>query len=92
MIPEIIHTHDMYGNEIIRLGETGYGVSTTFSCYPSREPPYLWPKWTLFHISDGFRQSLFSVSLDEIDKPTLVNIFHDRVLELMSTYPHGFCR
>ncbi len=84
-----IRSHDMYGQEIVPLGETGYGVSVCFASYPGRPDPYLWPQFTVFHVSDGFRQSLFSVNLDEVDRPSLCNIFQNRVAELMATHPHG---
>lgn len=80
-----IRARDMYGNEIVPLGETGYGVSTTWFARPPDSR--LCPEWTFFHASDGFRQSLFSVHLqadrDWRDHPvSLCNIFYERLLEL----------
>lgn len=83
-----LRTEDMYGNVIVPLGESGYGVSTTFFSVPAVGPE-LRPLFTFFHVSDGFRQSLFSVELDKPDRPTLANVFHDRIAELMASVPHG---
>lgn len=81
---------DMYGNRIHPIGETGYGASISF--YGNYGEP-LMPMLTLFHISDGFRQSLFSFTpLGDFkggDRPSLSNIFYDRVSEVRVTEPHG---
>lgn len=76
---------DMYGNEIYRLGETGYGVSVAIVDPVNGAPRY--PFFTIFHASDGFRQSLLSVSMS--DAPTLSNIFEGRLAEILSGRPHG---
>lgn len=83
-----IRSHDMYGHEIVPLGETGYGVST---CFASKGVPGapLYAEFTVFHVSDGFRQSLFSVGLDKPDRPTLYDVFDDRIRELQAQHPHG---
>lgn len=83
-----IRTHDMYGNEIVPLGETGYGVSTWIACKGFPGVPYYFC-FAVFHVSDGFRQSLFSVELDKPDRPTICNIFGDRIRELQAQRPHG---
>lgn len=83
-----IRENDMYGHRIYPLGETGYGVSVAFGSTPS-ESDCIYPLFTVFHVSDGFRQSLFSVSINKPDRPTLTNVFHDRVAELMANRPHG---
>lgn len=90
-----LNTHDMYGNEIYRLGETGYGVSI---CYwrpgEDLEAPQR-PEFTFFHCSDGFRQSLFSARIEDPDRhwrgwsASTINTFEDRIAELMATRPHG---
>lgn len=89
MTQEPLHTHDMYGNEIYRLGETGYGVSMTIHAIGiDSEQPWL-PFFTVFHCSDGFRQSLFSVSLERDDRAQLSNLFTDRIRDLIESHPHG---
>lgn len=68
--------HDMYGHEIIPLKETGYGVSTSFF---DRGDGSWQPHFTFFHMSDGFRQSLFSIMGD---RPEIVNVFRERLAEV----------
>jgi hypothetical protein len=73
---------DMYGHAIWPLGETGYGVSVTFCGRPG-EP--LVPEFTFFHASDGFQQSLFSVTMMQLfDKkgPLICNVFRERVADV----------
>jgi hypothetical protein len=76
----------MYGHPIVPLGENGYGVSTSFG---GGLGGARYPTFTVFHVSDGFRQSLFSVSIDKPERPTLHNVFHDRIGSLMASRPHG---
>lgn len=77
----------MYGHEIVPLGETGYGVSTTFAGRSGSSD--LYPYFTFFHISDGFRQSLFTVDIEHMLHPRLLNIFEDRIAELAASRPHS---
>lgn len=86
-----IRSHDMYGNEIHLLGETGYGVSFTVARSGSDITGIRWPYFAFFHVSDGFRQCLFCVDLPEHKAfmPSIINVFHERIDELMSTRPHG---
>lgn len=89
-----LRTHDMYGNEIYPLGETGYGISLCFwrpgddLSAPKR------PEFTLFHRSDGFRQSLFCFRIEDPERHYLgwsanvLNVFEKRIAELMATRPH----
>lgn len=70
---------DMYGHEIYPLGETGFGVSISFSSEGPETPPK-YPHFTIFHESDNFRQCLFSVSLKP-DRPYVSNTFEDRIAE-----------
>ena len=85
---------DMYGHPIYPLGETGFGVSVTFSSEgPDHEAKY--PYFTIFHESDGFRQSLFSVHMTEFEnRQLLCNVFQDRIAEHFVTgmYPIGMPR
>lgn len=74
-----LRSHDMYGQEIVPLGETGFGVSTPeMGFYPDGDAVI---NFWVFHISDGFRQALFGVMLGtkEDRHPHVINIFHDRV-------------
>ena len=66
----------MYGHEIVPLGGVGYGISTSFF---NRGNGVLYPCFSVFHHSDGFRQSLFSVMGD---CPEIVNVFHERMEEV----------
>lgn len=77
-----LHSHDMYGHQIWPLGETGFGVSVAY--YRTNEDDTLRPDFTFFHVSDGFRQSLFNIhgTLDKGGRPMVSNIFHDRVAEV----------
>ena len=88
LLGEHYETHDMYGNEIYRLGESGYGVSVAFHSNGVAGRPLL-PLFTVFHCSDGFKQSLFSASVDQTHLVTLVNVFYNRILELIESQPHG---
>lgn len=83
--------HDMYGNEIYRLGETGYGISICFSRDGMNWEGIYGPVFTVFHASDGFRQSLFCVDITQRSSfiPAISNVFHERIMELMETAPHG---
>lgn len=90
-----LRSHDMYGSEIHRLGETGYGVSVSY-WRPGMEPEApLRPEFTIFHCSDGFRQSLFSVRIEDPERhhwgwaASTINVFHERIAELMDNRPHG---
>lgn len=68
---------DMYGHEIHRLGDSGFGVSVD-----SGVPPGFW----LFHDSDGFRQCLFMVGLPspwKDKRPYIANVFDDRIAEVL---------
>lgn len=74
--------NDMYGHAIWPLGETGYGVSVSF--YREGNGP-LRPDFTFFHVSDGFRQALFSVAAWGItgeNRPQVHNVFDDRMAEV----------
>lgn len=81
-----ISAEDMYGNPITPLAETGYGVSVSIAYVNSGTRGHA--VLTVFHASDGFRQSLFSVAIDGPDRPTLQNIFPDRLAELWVLNPH----
>ncbi len=68
---------DMYGHEIVLIGN-GFGVSTTFNSTMA-------PEFALFHESDGFRQSLFSVAASE--RPHVINVFDDRLRAVLTEKP-----
>lgn len=74
-----IRENDMYGHRIWPLGETGYGVSVSYYHIGKSCPS---PLFTFFHVSDEFRQTLFGIQIDRGKKPTLCNIFEDRVVEV----------
>lgn len=78
----------MYGNEIHLLGETGYGISVEFAKANDPAVP-TYPQFNIFHVSDGFRQSLYSTGLFLGEIPEVHNAFHERIYELMQTRPHG---
>lgn len=78
--------YDMYGNPIHVIGESGYGISLAFGQTSGEE--LVRPLFALFHQSDGFRQCLFTFSIEE-DRPQLSNIFQNRIRELMETNPHA---
>ncbi len=96
-------TNDMYGHliHVSDHGGGGFGVSLTWQGEPGgRVLPYM----TVFHESDGFQQSLFSVTLQEVEgplgggeRPVICNVFDDRlheVLDLVNQSPaeDGECR
>lgn len=83
-----LRSEDMYGNSIYPLGETGYGVSLCFHGKGDGSGNWL-PDFTVFHFSDGFRQCLLSVALDDPDRAILHDIFTDRIAELIALNPHG---
>lgn len=79
---------DMYGH-LIHVAEdgAGFGVSLTWQCIPGG--PML-PYMTVFHESDGFQQSLFSVSIERVEgplgggeRPVICNVFDDRLHEVL---------
>ncbi len=77
---------DMYGHLIHvsdNNGAGGFGVSlawATTSPRGGRRRPYL----TVFHESDGFQQSLFSVTIDSVDeRPTISDVFEGRLREVL---------
>ncbi len=93
---------DMYGHliHVSDRGLGGFGVSLSF--YGTVEDvkegrPCRRPEFTIFHESDGFRQALFSVDADlgapEEDpiwrRPKVVNIFHDRLAEVLELLKEG---
>lgn len=87
-----MNTHDMYGHKIHLLGETGYGVSVSFSQRARRGGTYsdARPYFTIFHVSDGFRQALFGAFVDhDTNRPGICDTFMDRIEKLMATRPHG---
>ncbi len=69
---------DMYGHEIVPIGD-GFGVSVTFGVHSDGAVD---PLFSVFHSSDGFRQSLFSV--DVHDRPQVYNVFEDRLREVLA--------
>lgn len=70
---------DMYGDAIIPIGDSGYGVSVAFFVRPDdTKHPY----FSIFHESDGFRQSLTSVTIDE-NGGWISNVFRDRTAEVL---------
>ena len=90
-----LRSHDMYGNQIYPLGETGYGVSMSF-WKPGMDNVAPWrPEFTFFHRSDGFRQCLFSARIEDPQNHQwgwsagIINEFADRIAEIMATRPHG---
>ena len=77
---------DMYGNPIYPLGETGFGVSISFfTTSPDHQTNQ--PYFTIFHVSDGFQQSLFSAQLD-LDRPRISNTFERRIAEHFANEMH----
>lgn len=70
---------DMYGNEIYLLGESGFGVSFHVGITQFKERH---PYFNVFHISDGYHQSLFSMTLNEMKLPLYANIFPERCAEV----------
>jgi hypothetical protein len=66
-------THDMYGHRIWPLGETGFGVSVSYGETPSTGACHAW--LTVFHVINGFRLPLFTVST----APQVMNTFDDVV-------------
>lgn len=82
-----IHQCDMYGNEIIPLGESGWGIS--IENYRTNENPTLLPSFNFFYVSDGFRQSAFSIQFNryrlgtEHPGPVATNVFEDRCMEII---------
>ena len=74
--------NDMYGHEIVPIGDD-FGVSLTFAHHLDGT---VTPYFTVFHSSDGFRQSLFTVGSHEESphRPQVCNIFDDRLLEVLS--------
>ncbi len=78
---------DMYGH-LIHLGNSGFGVSLTwFTTSPGneRKRPYM----TVFHESDGFQQSLFSVVVDASERPAVSDVFDDRLREVLDLVNQG---
>lgn len=71
-------THDMYGHEIVPISN-GFGVSMHFGIGLNGT---VTPHFNIFHSSDGFRQSLFSVGgggAKGDDRPQIENVFGDRL-------------
>ncbi len=77
-----LRDRDMYGNPITPLGETGYGVSIAFA--GNGNGPAVYPFITVFHISDGFRQSLYSVAMSEALTFYVCNVYGERVTEVIA--------
>lgn len=75
---EPLRDHDMYGHKITPIGE-GFGVSISLGILTDGSvEPNLW----VFHASDGFRQTLFSIMGN--DKYPIANVFPDRLAEVLS--------
>lgn len=77
---------DMYGHPIIPIGDSGYGVSVSFFSRPSigdkQDDAQEFPDFTIFHDSDGFQQSLFSMAVYK-EGQVIHNTFEDRVAEAL---------
>lgn len=73
-------THDMYGHRIHLIGKSGFGVSFTTFQRPGCIQRL--PDFTIFHDSDGFRQSLFSVAVYK-EGQVIHNTFEERVVEVL---------
>lgn len=71
---------DMYGYEIVPIGD-GFGVSLAFAHHLDG---VVTPSITVFHSSDGFRQSLFTVGFNDDGRPQVGNVFDDRFGEVLS--------
>ncbi len=78
-------TNDMYGHliHVSDHGRGGFGVSLTWQ---SIDGGPMLPYMTVFHESDGFQQSLFSVTIERVEgplgggkRPTICNVFVDRL-------------
>ncbi len=83
------HNRDMYGH-LIHVSDDGreeFGVSMSWHTVPPSTRKL--PTMNVFHESDGFQQSLFSITI--IDKgpdwggerPVIVNVFEDRLREVL---------
>lgn len=70
---------DMYGHKIVPIGD-GFGVSLAFAHHLNGA---VTPCLTVFHSSDGFRQSLFSVGFSNEARPQVGNVFDDRFGEVL---------
>jgi len=73
-------THDMYGHRIHLIGKSGFGVS--LSTFQRPGDIQRLPDFTIFHDSDGFRQSLFSVAVYK-EGQAIHDTFEDRVAEVL---------
>lgn len=78
-VAEWVNTRDMYGHKIVPIGED-FGVSLAFAHHLDGA---VTPLLTVFHASDGFRQSLFSVG-DYDGRPQVINEFDDRLREVLA--------
>ena len=74
---------DMYGQPIYPLGETGFGIAVWFPG-PPHDQQTRHPYFTIFHQSDNYKQSLFSV-LMQSEGPQIHNPFPDRIVEFFAT-------
>ncbi len=95
-------TRDMYGHliHVSDRGLGGFGVSLSYggtvedvkAGRPARRPQF-----TFFHESDGYRQALFTVDAWQDPpethpvwrRPKVVNIFHDRLIEVLELLSKG---
>ncbi len=68
----------MYGHEIVLIGK-GFGLSLAFTHHLNGA---VTPSLALFHSSDDFHQSLFSVTWGD-DRPQISNVFDDRLREVL---------
>ncbi len=67
-------TNDMYGNEIHRLGDSGYGISVSVDADGR-------PYFTVFHEGPRSQQSLCTLEITG-QRPTVCDVFDDRIAEI----------